>query len=80
MNLRKMISFYLKKIRTPDNEQLPPSPQPPVAITNTSNKQLTQSWNNSTSGKSSLTVGLSSQSNPFISPNKHSKYLQILNQ
>lgn len=63
--------------RTPDTESLPvpipstPSPQSSVAITNSYNKQLSQSLNNSTSGKSSLTVGLSTQTQ-----NKNSKYRQ----
>jgi hypothetical protein len=64
-------------IRTPDNEPLPAyvsSPQSSPAITNTYNKQLSQSSNNSTSGKSSLTIGISSQSNSFPSQNKISRY------
>ncbi|CAF3014594.1 unnamed protein product [Rotaria sp. Silwood2] len=58
-------------IRTPENEILttsvPSTPllQSSISITNTSNKQLTQSSNNSTSGKSSSPGGVSSQSNPF---------------
>ncbi|CAF4046690.1 unnamed protein product [Rotaria sp. Silwood2] len=57
--------------KTPENEILttsvPSTPllQSSISITNTSNKQLTQSSNNSTSGKSSSPGGVSSQSNPF---------------
>jgi len=71
--------------RTPDTEPLPvslpstPSPQSSIAIINTSNnKQLSQSFNNSTSGKSSLTIGVSSQSNSFNLQNKTSRYLKII--
>ena len=51
-----------------------PSLQPLVTIPNLSGKQLSQSYNSGTSGKSSLTVGLSSQSNPYSSLSKTSRY------
>jgi len=72
----------LTRRRTPDNEPLSisipsnSSVQSSTTIINTSNRQLSQSFNNSTSGKSSLTVGLSSQSNLFNSQNKTSGYLK----
>jgi len=75
----------LTKRRTPDTEPLPqsiastPSPQPSTAIANLSGKQLSQSYNSGTSGKSSITVGLSSQSNSHTSLNKTSS-LSGLNQ
>ncbi|CAF3688320.1 unnamed protein product [Rotaria sordida] len=65
----------LTKRRMPDSEILatsvPSTPllQSSIAITNTSNKQLTQSFNNSTSSKSS-SPGISTQSNPFALQNK----------
>lgn len=55
-----------------------PSLQLSTAITNTSNKQLSQSSNNSTIGKPNMTSGPPSQPNPFTVLNKTSKYL-ILN-
>jgi len=66
----------LTRRKTPENELLfasapsTPSPQSSTAIINTSNKQSSQSSSSSTSGKSSLTVGLSSQSNLYNSQNK----------
>jgi len=77
---KKQIDKFLVSIRTPNNELLPvvapstPSPQSSIAIINTSNRPLSQSLNNSTSGKSSLTVGLSSQSNLFNSQSRTSRY------
>jgi hypothetical protein len=68
--------IILTRRRTPDNESIPisapstPSPQSSIAIINTSNKPSSQSLNNSTNGRSSLTVGLSSQSNLFNSSNR----------
>jgi hypothetical protein len=79
----KMI--FLFWIRTPDNESIPisapstPSPQSSIAIINTSNKPSSQSLNNSTNGRSSLTVGLSSQSNLFNSSNRTLRYLENSN-
>jgi hypothetical protein len=76
----KMI--FLFWIRTPDNESIPisapstPSPQSSIAIINTSNRPSSQSLNNSTNGRSSLTVGLSSQSNLFNSSNRTLRYLE----
>jgi hypothetical protein len=70
--------FYL--YRTPDIELPPPSasptpsPQPSTAMGNLSGKQLSQSYNNSTGGKSSLTIGLSTQSNSCTSLSKTSRY------
>ncbi len=67
-------------IRTPDSEPLPvpvpstPSPQSSTAIINTSNRQTSQTPNSNTSEKSSLTVGLSSQSSIFNSQSKTSRY------
>ena len=64
----------------PDSEHLPqstastPSPQSSTAIPNLSGKQLSQSYNSGTSGKSSLTVGLSSSPTGNPSLNKTSRY------
>ena len=72
-------------IRTPDTEPIPPSlpstpsPQSSITIINTSNnKQLSQSFNNSTSGKSSLTVGVSITIKSIYSQNKTSRYLKLI--
>jgi len=75
----------LTRRRTPDIEPLShstastPSPQSSTAIPNLSGQQLSQSYNSGTSGKSSLSVGLSSQSNSYSSLNKTSS-LSGLNQ
>ncbi|CAF3424662.1 unnamed protein product [Rotaria sp. Silwood1] len=67
----------LTRRRMPENEILatsvPSTPllQSSIAVTNTSNKQSSQSINNSTSGKSSSPSGLSAQSNPFAVQNKN---------
>jgi hypothetical protein len=50
-----------------------PSPQPSSAMPNLSGKQLSQSYNSGTSGKSNLSVGLSSQSSSYTSLNKISR-------
>ncbi|CAF0811687.1 unnamed protein product [Rotaria sp. Silwood1] len=76
----------LTRRRTPDTEPLPPpvpsthSPQTTITtIPNLSGKQLSQSYSSGTSGKSSLNVGLSSQSNSSSPLNKTSS-LSGLNQ
>lgn len=51
--------------RTPDNEPSISS----NAINNTSNRSLSQSLNNSMSGKSNVTIGLSSQTSLYNSQN-----------
>jgi len=77
ISLQDSLTILMKR-RTPDNEHPPrsttstPSPKSSTAIPNLSGKQLSQSYNSGTSGKSSLTVGLSSQSNPYSPLNKTS--------
>ena len=72
------IRFFVS--RTPDTEHVPhstvstPSPQPSTAMPNLSGKQLSQSYNSGSSGKSNLSVGISSQSNSYSSLNKTSRY------
>ncbi|CAF1191758.1 unnamed protein product [Rotaria magnacalcarata] len=61
----------LTRRRTPDNDLLQasvpsaPSVQSSTTIMNTSNRQLSQSFNSSTSGKSTTPISIPSQSNPF---------------
>ncbi|CAF4683849.1 unnamed protein product [Rotaria magnacalcarata] len=61
----------LTRRRTPDNDLLQasvpsaPSVQSSTTIMNTSNRQLSQSFNSSTSGKSTTPISVPSQSNPF---------------
>jgi len=75
----------LTRRRTPDTEPLPqstistPSPQSSAIMPNLSGKQLSQSYNSGSSGKSNLSVGLSSQSDSYSSLNKTSS-LSGLNQ
>ncbi|UJR25287.1 hypothetical protein I4U23_006639 [Adineta vaga] len=71
--------IILTKRRVPDVEVRSPStpstpaPQPSTTMPNLSGKQLSQSYNSSSSGKSSLTVGLSSSpSNSYSTLNKSS--------
>jgi hypothetical protein len=70
------ICFY----RTPDIESLaisaPPSPLPSSStnVANLSGKQLSQSYNSGTSGKSSLGVNTSSQSDLNSPLNKTTRY------
>lgn len=70
--------YYLYRI--PDTELQPqstastPSPQPSITISNLAGKQLSQSYNGGSSGKSNLAVGLSTQSSSFSSLNRTSRY------
>ncbi len=74
--MNNVFLFY----RIADAEALPrstastPSPQPSTAMPNLSGKELSQSYNSGTSGKSNLSVGLSSQSGSYSSLNKISRY------
>ena len=66
--------------RTPDTEALPiavpvpSSPQSTAPWPNLAGKQLSQSYNSSSSGQSSLTIGLSSQTNSRVPLNKTARY------
>lgn len=76
----KMTIFSCFVYRTPDNESfptsvtLPNSSQPSTTMPNLSGKQLSQSYNSGSSGKSTLSVGVSSHSNSHSSLNKTSRY------
>ena len=66
--------------RTPDTEALPiavPAPSSPQSTApwpNLAGKQLSQSYNSNSSGKSSLTVAQSSQENSRVPLNKTARY------
>ena len=70
--------------RTPDADPIPqstastPSPQSSTTITNLSGKQLSQSYNIGTNGRSSLNVGLSTQTTSLSPSNKTTRYRPIL--